>query len=56
MRYTPDSDAQIVEQIPRDTTMYVLGAAPEWLYVKTRDNQYGWIMTKFTRESAQPVG
>lgn len=56
MRYTPDLGAAVVEQIPRDTTMYVLGAAADWLYVKTRDNHYGWIMTKYTHESEQPVG
>jgi len=26
----------------------VVGAAPDWLYIKTENGQYGWIMTRFT--------
>jgi uncharacterized protein YgiM (DUF1202 family) len=56
IRSGPDVYAAIAGQIPQNTILDVLGAAPEWLYIRTETGQYGWIMVKYTREAEGPVG
>ena len=34
----------------------VLGAAADWLYIKTKAGQYGWVMSQYTLEAEGPVG
>jgi len=56
VRSGPDLNASVFDQVPRNTLLDVLGAAPEWLYIRTETGQYGWIMTRYSREAEGPVG
>ncbi len=56
VRSGPGLDATIIGQTVAGQTVDVIGAAPEWLYIKTGIGQYGWVMTKYTEESGGPVG
>jgi len=56
IRSGPGLENVIIHQARQDETIDVIGAAPDWLYVRTADGQYGWIMTQYTRETDRPVG
>lgn len=56
VRSGPGLDTPIVGQVRQDQILDVIGAAPDWLYIKTELGNYGWVMTRFTRESDHPVG
>ncbi len=56
VRSIPDQDADITNQLQQGTVLDVIGAAPEWLYIKTASGQYGWIMKQYTRPHQHPVG
>lgn len=43
-------------QVEEGTTLDVVGAVPEWLYIKTASGQYGWVMSKYTLDAETPVG
>jgi len=56
VRRIPGSDSSIINQLHQGETVSVIGAAPEWLYIKTAAGQHGWISTKYTSNTNQPVG
>lgn len=56
MRSGPGVDSNIIGRLSQGTALGVIGAAPKWLYVKTQDGKYGWVMSNYTREDAVPVG
>lgn len=56
VRSAPDLQANISGQVKQNAILDVLGAAPEWLYIRTETGLYGWVMTQFTREDEDPVG
>jgi len=56
VRSGPDLSASITGQVRQDSVVDVLGAAPEWLYVRTEAGFYGWIMTQYTHDVQGPVG
>ena len=56
VRHIPDSGASIINQLRFGQTVDVIGAAPEWLYIKTTAGQHGWVMTRYTSEGDYPVG
>lgn len=56
IRFTPDVNASVTGQLIRGSLLNVIGVAPGWLYVKTADGQYGWILERFTMPADTPVG
>jgi hypothetical protein len=56
VRSGPGLHSSISGQVQQNTILDVLGAAPEWLYIRTETGLYGWIMTQYTREVEGPVG
>jgi uncharacterized protein YgiM (DUF1202 family) len=56
VRSGPGLDSGVIGQVVEGQTLDVIGAAPEWLYVKTSSGQYGWVMAQYTVESAEPAG
>lgn len=56
VRSGPGFDSGVIGQVVEGQTLDVIGAAPEWLYVKTSTGQYGWVMAQYTVESQGPVG
>lgn len=48
MRLGPGLENEVVGRLYGGTVVGVVGAAPEWLYIKTQSGQYGWIMTQYT--------
>lgn len=56
IRSAPGVDAAIFSQLEQNTILDVLGAAPDWLYVRTETGLYGWVMAEYTTEAEGPVG
>lgn len=56
VRILPGNENRVIEQLQNGTVLDVLGAAPEWLYIKTPEGNYGWVKDKFTELISQPVG
>lgn len=56
IRALPGLDSSVIGQAVEGQTVDVVGAAPEWLYVRTASGQRGWIMSQYTVESAGPAG
>ncbi len=56
VRSGPGLDSSIIGQAVAGQTVDVIGAAPDWLYVRTGTGQYGWVMSQYTVESGSPVG
>lgn len=56
VRSGPGQDTSIIGQVRQDEMLDVIGAAPDWLYIKTDQGNYGWVMTRYTQESDHPVG
>lgn len=56
VRSGPGFDTTITGQVLQGSILDVIGAAPEWLYVKTPAGQLGWVLTEFTIETEAPVG
>ncbi len=56
VRSGPDLSASIAGQVRQNSIVDVLGAAPEWLYIRTETGIYGWVMTQYTRDAQGPVG
>jgi len=56
VRTLPEMNSTIIRQIQQGDTVGVIGAAPEWLYIKTDDENHGWIKTIFTTETDFPSG
>lgn len=56
VRSGPGLDSTVIGQAKAGQTVDVIGAAPEWLYIRTGAGQYGWIMSQYTMELAGPVG
>lgn len=56
VRSGPGLDSAVIGQAVAGETVDVIGAAPEWLYIRTRTGQYGWVMSQYTVESGGPVG
>lgn len=48
VRSGPSLGDPAVRQVPNGTVLSIQGNAPGWYYVKTADNQYGWVMTQYT--------
>lgn len=56
IRSGPGLENTVINQAHRDETVDVIGVSPDWLYVKTQEGQYGWLMTQYTLEVDRPVG
>lgn len=57
LRSGPGLDEEVIGQATFGEVLGVIGAAPEWLYVKTQGGQYGWVMTRYTQAASEgPVG
>jgi len=56
IRSGPGLENTVINQAYRDETVDVIDAAQGWLYVKTGEGQYGWLMTQYTLEVDRPVG
>ncbi len=56
IRSGPGLDTSILGRAVSGQVVDVIGAAPEWLYIRTASGQYGWIMSRYTTEVASPVG
>jgi Bacterial SH3 domain len=56
IRSTPGLEAPIAGQVQQNTILDVLGAAPDWLYIRTETGQYGWVLARYTRQVEEPVG
>ncbi len=38
----------MIFQVREGEPLIVHGYAPDWLYVKSKDNEFGWVMLKYT--------
>ena len=56
IRSGPGLNNTVINQAHRDQTVDVISVSPDWLYVKTQEGQYGWLMTQYTLEVDRPVG
>lgn len=56
LRSGPGLDDEVIGQAAYGEILGVIGAAPDWLYVKTQTGQYGWVMTQYTQALEGPVG
>ncbi len=56
IRSGPGFEEEIIGQAVLGEILGVIGAAPEWLYVKTQRGQYGWVMEQYTQALEGPVG
>lgn len=56
VRIGPGLDTNVMGQVQQGSILDVIGAAPDWLYIKTASGQYGWVMSKYTLEAEGPVG
>lgn len=56
VRSGPGVGEMVTSQVQQGAILEVIGEAPDWLYVKTEDGSYGWVMTQYTREAGGPVG
>lgn len=56
IRIGPGIENDVMGQVEEGTTLDVVGAVPEWLYIKTASGHYGWVMSQYTLDSASPVG
>ncbi len=56
IRSGPGLENTVINQVHHDERVDVVGIAPDWLYVKTADGQYGWIMAQYTLETDRPMG
>ena len=56
IRSGPGLENTVINQAHHDDTVDVIGVASDWLYVKTGEGQYGWLMTQYTLEVDRPVG
>lgn len=56
VRSGPGLDTTILDRAVAGQVVDVIGAAPEWLYIRTESGRYGWIMTRYTTEVASPLG
>ena len=56
IRSGPGLEEEIIGQAVSGEVLGVIGAAPEWLYVKTSTGQYGWVMARYTQPLEGPVG
>lgn len=56
LRSGPGLDEEIIGQAAFGEVLGVIGAAPEWLYIKTQTGQYGWVMTQYTQALEGPAG
>lgn len=58
VRFGPDLQSSVIAKLHYGAEVGVIGAAPEWLYIRTHDGQYGWVLTKFTMDqiTSTPVG
>jgi uncharacterized protein YgiM (DUF1202 family) len=54
VRSGPGMDHSVAGFVRRGEVLDVMGSAPGWLYVKTIDGLYGWVMVQFT--AAEPMG
>jgi len=56
VRSGPGLDSTVLGRAVAGQVVDVIGAAPEWLYIRLENGQYGWVMTRYTTETASPVG
>jgi hypothetical protein len=56
VRSGPGLDSAVVGQASSGQLLDVIGAAPDWLYIRTTSGQYGWVMSQYTMETGGPVG
>lgn len=56
IRSGPGLENTVIDQALHNETVDVIGVAPEWLYVKTGEGRYGWLMKQYTLEIGRPVG
>ena len=53
VRSGPGSDFPVIFQVHEGESLIVHGYAPDWLYVKSKDNEFGWVMLIYTSSLSQ---
>ncbi len=56
VRLSPGMHSNVTGQVQKGEILDVLGATADWLYIKTKAGQYGWVMSQYTLEDEGPVG
>ena len=56
VRSGPGLETTVLGRATAGQVVDVIGAAPDWLYIRLENGQHGWIMTRYTTETASPVG
>jgi N-acetylmuramoyl-L-alanine amidase len=56
VRSGPGRDEEIVSQVRKGEVLDVIRDNHDWLYIRTPDGLYGWIMAKFTVLQTTPQG
>lgn len=53
LRCRPNSAAAIIGKVDRGQVVYIVGQDQEWLQVKAYPYSYGWVHSKFIRQSSK---
>lgn len=56
VRSGPGSNFPVIYQVEEGKSLTVHGYAPDWLYVKSTGNEFGWVMLKYTSMSTPASG
>lgn len=56
VRSGPSRDEEIVSQVRKGELLDVIRYNHDWLFIRTPDGLYGWIMAKFTILQTTPQG
>jgi uncharacterized protein YgiM (DUF1202 family) len=56
IRTGPGIETNVLGQVVEGTTLDVVGAAPDWLYIRMASGQYGWVMSRYTLDAEEPMG
>lgn len=56
VRSGPGSNFPVIFQVEEGEPLTVHGYAPDWLYVKSTGNEFGWVMLKYTSMSTPASG
>ena len=55
VRSGPGSNFPVIFQVEEGEVLTVHGYAPDWLYVKSTSNEFGWVMLKYTSSLSPPA-
>ena len=55
VRSGPGSNFPVIFQAHEGELLIVHGYAPDWLYVTSKDNEFGWVMLRYTSSLSPPA-